>query len=162
MIKKTLGLLALSACFTATASADPRFYAHGDVSYNDLELENTAGFTAGGGLELTENFEIEVGYSEMGSVDDNSGPIKESYDITSAYISANVGGHITEDIKLFGILGHERFDIDDRFGNFNESDEFIGAGVSYSFNKNLSLRVRYISHASGDIKSVNAGVAYYF
>lgn len=162
MIKKTLGLLALSACFTAVASADPRFYAHGDVNYNDLELGNTAGFTVGGGLELTSNFDIEVGYNDMGSVDDNSGAFKQSYDVTSTYISANIGGHITEDIKLFGILGHERFDIDDRFGNFNESDEFFGVGASYSFSKNFAVRIRYVSHVSGDINSANAGVAYYF
>lgn len=165
MIKKSLATLSLMCACTAV-SADITPYLNGDIGYADTDFDSGFTFTVGGGLQFNEHFEIELAYNDYGE----SGVV----DITSYSGGINLGGHVTDTMRLYGILGVERleadgsFSVSSGFGNqsisFDDSstEAYYGVGAAFEVNENLAFRMRVLGHDSADLITATIGLAYYF
>jgi len=165
MIKNLI--IPLSLMFTvSTASAELRPYVNGDIGYADNDFDSGVSFTVGGGLQFKEHIEIELAYNDYGE--------DGVTDVTAYSAGINLGGKVSDTLRLYGILGAERLEVEGGFSvstsfgsqriSFDDSstEGFYGAGAAFELEENLAIRFRVLSHNSGDIVTANIGLAYYF
>ncbi len=159
-IAATLPLLALSSL----ASAELRPYINADIGYADTDYDSGVYFDFGGGIQFNDNIEFEIAYNDYGDI----APF--GIEVTSLSYGINLGGYVSDTTRVFAILGAERLEIDDTasLGPFRvEIDEssteaFFGIGAAFKQSDNVDVRTKLISHDSGDIITVNLGIAFYF
>lgn len=163
-MKKQLCLAALCAAMAVPAVADESgFFIVGDIGYVDFRVDNDTTFAFGLGYQFNDNVELEGGHRDFGSVSYFGG--KTSHD--SKFINVNLGGMLTDSVKLYGILGYERVEseVDSSFvGNYTESSgsAFLGLGLDYELTEGLSTRLRIIAHDGSDVKTATVGLKYRF
>ncbi|MBB6523444.1 outer membrane beta-barrel protein [Pseudoteredinibacter isoporae] len=161
---KRLVLLVASSVFCSVVSADVRPFFNADIGYADTDFDNGIYFDVGGGVQFNDHIEMEVGYNHYGDV----GPY--GIDVTSFSYGLNLGGKISENTRLFAVLGAERLELDDTVTvgtvrvNVDDSstEAFYGIGAAFAKGENTDIRLKLLSHSSGDLITFSAGFAYYF
>ncbi|TQV82640.1 porin family protein [Exilibacterium tricleocarpae] len=158
-------ILSISLLLTsAFVSAEIRPFINGGIGFGDTDFDNGLYFNVGGGVQFNEHIEIEVGYNDYGGI----GPFE--IDIDSLSYGVNLGGNLSENVRLFAVLGAERLEADDTvsLGSFtidideSSTEAFFGIGVAFMQGENFDIRTKLVSHDSGDLITVNVGIAIYF
>lgn len=146
-----------------TVADESGFFIVGDVGYVDFRVGSDTTFAFGLGYQFNDIVELEGGYRDFGSVSYFDGDV--SYD--SKFVNVNIGGMLTDSVKLYGILGYERVESDVNssiLGNntLSSSSAFLGLGLDYELTEGLSTRLRIIAHDGSDVKTATVGLKYRF
>ena len=158
-------LIAISLLLASTvAVAEVRPFINADVGYADTDYYNGAYYDIGAGVQFNEYIEFEVDYNNYGDV----GPYE--IEITSFSYGLNLGANVSENTRLFVVVGAERLEADETvsLGMFSVSvdesstEAFFGIGAAFKQNENVEIRTKLISHDSGDLVTLNIGAAFYF
>lgn len=152
----------LGAC--NAAFADPRGFINFDLGFGDSDFDTDIVLDIGGGIQFNDHVELEIAYNRYGDI----GPF--DIGITSFSYGLNLGGKISENTRLYGIIGAERLDADDTvdFGFFSvdvdvsSTEAYFGIGASFAQSENVDLRTRLIAHDSTDFWTLTGGIVVYF
>lgn len=147
-------LLALGGLGAATARAnEPAFYAGGSLGvprYQD-SVNGVSGSGNGasgkvfGGYQITPNVGVEVGYADLGHIDNSTGRV----DGRAGYVDAVGTLPLGDKFSLIGSAGVTHVDLDTSAGDGSGNGLKLGLGAQYALTGNLALRAeaeRY--HAS--------------
>ena len=162
MFKKLSMILMI--CSSSMALAEIRPFLDGELGYVDTDFDSSPYVSGGGGIQFNDHVEFELGFNNYGEV----GPFKLG--VTSISYHLNIGAPISENARLFAIVGAERLDVDDNaaVGPFsikvNESgtEALFGVGVGFNQDDQTEIRATLVSHDSSDLLTVGVGVAIYF
>ena len=164
-MKKLAIAAAISLLTASNAFAEPKFYILGDLGFADADDGDTSTyFDIGGGVKFNNNVELELAYNDFGDLG------LDGIDFTSYSLGLNLGGKVSESVRLFAILGVEDLEADGTFNsNFGDisisessTEAFIGIGAAFDVAKDVAIRPRIISHDSGDLLTFSIGIAKYF
>lgn len=164
-MKKQLLLGALCAAVVIPSFADETgFFVAGDFGYADYPSDDAVTFAFTAGYQFNDMVEVEAGYRDFGNAKEGSATL----DSSSKFINVNLGAMVSDDLKLYAILGYERIDSDVSFSgssyefDIDDSKGFIGAGMDYEVTPAVDFRLRVTSHYENDIKVVSGGIKYRF
>ncbi len=168
-MRKSILSLAVAAVFAAPglAYADEGFYIDGSVgraSVDDSGIDdNDTGFRIGGGWRFLENFGAEVGYLDLGKVEEEVaiGGATGSVEVDGLY--AGVSGRIplSDDTAGFFLSARAGLLFWDAEGRvragtvtvpFDDSDNdfYVGVGGGYDFNEQFGVSLTYDRYKVGD------------
>lgn len=156
--------IAASIAFASALASTPTFAESGPFAtfgalIANTSYDNSPGITLGGGYRFSENFDIEVGYS-------NFGELGFGADYSSLYYGISVGGYVTDRVRLALIGGGERLEAEfSRFGQSykaNSHEGYYGLGAELKSDAGFTTRLRVLGHSSGDIRSLELGMAFHF
>lgn len=161
---KKLNTLLIPLVFASFAQAEVRPFINADLGIADTDYDNGGFYDVGAGLQFNDNVEFEISYNDYGDI----GPF--GIEITSIAYGLNLGGKVSENTRIFAILGAERLEADDtaNFGSFSvkvdesSTEAFFGVGAAFSSNEHLAIRTKLVSHDSADIITFSVGMAIYF
>jgi OOP family OmpA-OmpF porin len=117
--------------------------------------ETNTGFKLYGGYEFTRNWGVELGYAELGELNNvySQGGVDATlkYKAKSLYVAGTGTVAISDQFSLFGKLGYANnrssVNFSSVFGtgsdSFTKSGVMFGAGATYSFNKNIGMSLEY-------------------
>jgi len=160
--KSLLSAVILSAC--NVSFADTRGFMSLDLGTANSDFDNDIVFDIGGGIQFNEHVEFELAYNRYGDI----APFGIS--ITSISYGLNLGGKVSENTRLYGIIGAEKLKANDSvdYGFFTVSvdesatEAYFGVGANFTQSENVDLRTRFISHDSGEFWSLTGGFVIYF
>jgi len=160
--KSLLSAVILSTC--SVSFAETRGFMSFDLGFGDSDFDNDIVFDIGGGIQFNEHVEFELAYNRYGDI----APFGIS--VTSISYGLNLGGKVSENTRLYGIIGAERLEADDTvdLGIFSISvdesstEAYFGVGANFTQSENVDLRTRFISHDSGEFWSLTGGFVIYF
>jgi hypothetical protein len=164
MLKKYIPIV-VALAFSSFSNAELRPYINADFGFANTDFDSGAYYGIGGGLQFNENIEIEVAYNNYG----DSGPF--GLEVSSISYGVNLGGRVSDSMRLFAILGSETLEVDGTasVGPFridvdeSGTEPFFGVGASFrQETENFELRTKLVSHDSADILTFNLGVVIYF
>lgn len=147
------------------AAAEVRPYLNVDLGFADSDYGSSLSYDAGAGIQFNEHIEFEVAYNNYGSV------APYDLDATSTSFGLNIGGKVSEKTRVYAIVGSEKLEVDGRVRSYygysfqvNESSDetYYGIGTAFEQAENIAVRTKLVSHSSGDIISLNVGIAFYF
>lgn len=162
-IKRSMLTIAVLAASTGSL-AETRGFINFDLGFGNSDAGTDIVLDLGGGIQFNDHVELELAYNRYGDI----GPF--DIGITSFSYGLNLGGKISENTRLYGIIGAERLDADDTvdFGFFSfdvdvsSTEAYFGIGASFAQSKNVDLRTRLIAHDSTDFWTLTGGVVIYF
>ncbi|GAB3267585.1 porin family protein [Chitinimonas naiadis] len=180
-MKKQFSLLAIAAVLAAPAFAD-NFYAGGDIGRSKIEADLGNGYSASkndtawsvfAGYQFHTNFAAEVGYRDLGKIEDRAG---NNYDqVKARAVQASLIGilPVSNEFSVFGRLGLASIkgEGEGRFGNYTYSSSetktkgLFGIGARYAVTKELGLRAEYNQYSKiEDVKlsTLTIGADYRF
>ncbi|MEL7022224.1 MAG: outer membrane beta-barrel protein [Pseudomonadota bacterium] len=157
-------LLCLLLTVGAVSADDTGFYLYGDIGIADTDFATGPMVGLGGGFQITEFVGVELGYNNFGE----TGPF--DIDISSVSFAATFGTTLSNGTFIHGIVGFEELEADGRvnvgFGSINidgsSNEPLFGIGARFGGDGSTSFRTRLISHDSGDLLTLTAGVEYRF
>jgi OOP family OmpA-OmpF porin len=112
-------------------------------------------YSFAGGVKLSENAAVELGYTDYGKISDTrefmGSPYEEVIETSMYSLSMVFGGKVAEKLDGFARLGIAAWDFNylysDLGGYFDEDDDgtdvYLGLGLSYSLNEAVDLDLEY-------------------
>ncbi|MDC8802360.1 porin family protein [Halomonas pacifica] len=168
----TAALLAAGA-FATTAQANqhgfyPQGYVGGDVMFWELDPDGAGsvddiGLRLRGGMQFNDYFAVE-GHLGTGGSETVQGVEAELDDLVGAFAKGILP--ISQEFRLYGLLGYSEVDIDLSPGGSARDDGFsYGAGAEYEVAPNLAVGadyIRYLDKSEGDFDAASLGLRYRF
>jgi OmpA-OmpF porin, OOP family len=145
--KTLLRAACITACLGAAAAKADGLYVGGSLAtphfgdnINGLSIGNS-GLSGKlfGGYQLSPNFAVEAGVSDLGRISDDSGSVKAH----GEYLDAVGLLPLSAGWSLLGSVGVAHVNIDTSNGDDNGAALKLGLGAEYALNKNLALRGEY-------------------
>ena len=163
MLNKFLASLTLLTV-TTMSSAEVSPFVHMDFGFADTEYETDLYIGLGGGVQFNDFIELEAAYNNYGNV----APF--DINVESYSVGLNIGGYVSNTVRLFGIIGSERLKVDEtvRIGSVkirvkeSRTEAFYGVGVAIKLSENVHFRTKLIGHDSADLTTFSTGFAYLF
>jgi opacity protein-like surface antigen len=166
MKKKFFAACALSV-LTLPALANG-FYVAGDLGQvkwsADSESETDTAFSFAGGYKLNDTFSFELGYRDLGGVEETFEGETFGADLTATQLSVLASFKINDAISAYGRLGvadmQMKFSYDD--GEYSDSvtesktKAVFGVGGRYAINQKLGLHIEYDRYAKFEEMTVSA------
>ncbi|WP_431024013.1 porin family protein [Halomonas sp. H5] len=173
LVAASAAALLAAGAFATTAQANqhgfyPQGYVGGDVMFWDLDPKgassaNDVGLRLRGGVQLNDYFAVE-GHLGTGGSDTVQG--------VEAELDYLVGGFakgilpISQEFRLYGLLGYSEVDFDFSPGGSARDDGFsYGAGAEFEVAPNLSVGadyIRYLDKSDANVDAASVGVRYQF
>lgn len=161
LVRITLAVLLFS---NISAFAEVRPYVNANIGIADSDVDNSVHLEIGGGVQFSHIVEFEVAYNDYGDV----GPFKIA--VESLSYGLNLGGSVSENVRLYGIIGAENIRAEDTVDfdfiqiDIDESgtEGYVGIGLAFSKDEYVDIRTKLTSHDGGDIVSLSIGISAYF
>jgi OOP family OmpA-OmpF porin len=174
-MKKVLRMALLGAALVTpfAAQAEDAYvkFAVGQSAYEgtDYGTFNQTGYLLGLGMAVDKNWDVEIGYADLGKSAKKEGV--ESISIKdSVFYAAGIGKYaVTDTFNIYGKLGigFNRAEATATSGALSATEKesatrvLYGIGASYNFTKEIAGVIDYTKYAS-DISFLSAGVRYGF
>ncbi len=138
-----------------------------DIDERGLDDDDTA-FKANGGYRFSDYFGVELGYVDLGDLED--GRSRNALEVDGVSIGAVGTLPINDNFSLHGKVGTYFWDLDAtgavaaQFSDDSDNDIYFGGGVRYEFDNNVSLVGEWERYEIDDldVDLFSVGVAYSF
>lgn len=143
------------------------------VRYDEKTADHSdRGFTLQAGYDYNPYIGIEARYTKSSADSDESYAFEGDLENIAVYLKPMLP--VTQDVSLYGLLGHGQTSIDTQIGKKSESGFQWGLGTKYNLIPNLSLFVDYTQFYEGNgferspssddvtLYSVNVGLNYIY
>ena len=174
-MKKFLRMALLGAALVTpfVAQAEDAYVklAVGQSAYKDTEFGtyNQTGYLLGLGMAIDKNWDVEIGYADLGKSTKTVG--LESISVKdNVFYAAGIGKYaVTDTFNIYGKLGlgFNRAEATSKIGALSKTEKenltrvLLGVGASYNFTKEIAGVIDYTAYSS-DVHFLSAGVRYGF
>ena len=174
-MKKFLRMALLGAALVTpfAAQAEDAYVklAVGQSAYKDTEFGtyNQTGYLLGLGMAIDKNWDVEIGYADLGKSTKTVG--LESISVKdNVFYAAGIGKYaVTDTFNIYGKLGlgFNRAEATSKIGALSKTEKenltrvLLGVGASYNFTKEIAGVIDYTAYSS-DVHFLSAGVRYGF
>ena len=174
-MKKFLRMALLGAALVTpfAAQAEDAYVklAVGESAYKDTEFGtfNQTGYLLGLGMVIDKNWDVEIGYADLGKSTKTEG--LESISVKDkVFYAAGIGKYaVTDTFNVYGKLGlgFNRLEATSKIGAESKTEKesatrvLYGIGASYNFTKEIAGVIDYTAYAS-DVHFLSAGLRYGF
>jgi OOP family OmpA-OmpF porin len=181
--KRTIAvLMAVSGAMASSASfaqaTDTGFYIGGHFGQSDVkELDETdSSWKFIGGYQFNQNFALELGYTDLGSVTISGPGGNATFESTAFELLGVASLPVADRFSVYGKFGFYQADSDLNFnlvgfgsGSASESNTDItfGVGLRYDFTRNLGVRAEWqrygdVGDGATDVDVMSIGVLWKF
>jgi len=170
-------VLGLASC----VSFADGFYVAGDLGLVNWDIDDSSAHKTGLGLAggykfslaFKDTMAVELGYRQLGVVNDGDGYYKYRTEINSSQLSVISTHQFTPQISAYGRIGVARLDIDWAVSDSQQKLDsestavnraVFGIGGRYTFNEHFAMRLEYtyIKWNDFDFSGPSLGVEYSF
>lgn len=128
-------------------------------AHDDILNEEDSAFKFYGGVNLSPNIGLELGYVDLGSYANGA--------LTQDGVSYELIGYIplAHNIDLYGKAGFFSWEVADNFGSNTGTDPTFGVGLQAQIQQHISLRGEYqtfLEVDGGDVDLYSASINFHF